>query len=101
MASLYILSWTEVEPRSSAIVLCLLVSFLFCSLVAAALVFTSYRMANVGDLHLVIVDGSTNSQDADTICSPAEPSSFSYTQRLFLGLIPAVRVCCGRTQFDK
>lgn len=50
MASLYVLSRTEMEPRSSAIVLCLLVSFLFCSVVAAALVFTSYRMANVGDL---------------------------------------------------
>lgn len=40
------------DPRTSAIVLCLLVSFLFCSVVAAALVFTSYRMANVGDLPL-------------------------------------------------
>lgn len=38
------------EPPSSAIVQCLLVSFLFCSVVAAALVFTSYRMANVSDL---------------------------------------------------
>lgn len=50
MTSLYIPSWIEVEPHTSAIVLCLLVSFLFCSVVTAALVFTSYRMANVGDL---------------------------------------------------
>lgn len=52
MAFLYHLNWIDVEPRISAIVLGLLVSFLFFSVVAAALVFTSYLIANVGDLPL-------------------------------------------------
>ena len=50
MAFLHDLNWINVELRISAIVLCLLVSFLFFSVVAAALVLTSYTMANVGDL---------------------------------------------------
>lgn len=50
MAFLYILNWIEVEPRISAIVLCLFVPSIFCFLVAAALVFTSCLMANVSDL---------------------------------------------------
>ncbi|OQE07414.1 hypothetical protein PENVUL_c013G00897 [Penicillium vulpinum] len=47
MAFLYILNWTEeVKPRISAIVLCLLVPTTFCSVIAAALMYTSYLMAN-------------------------------------------------------
>lgn len=40
------------EPRVAAIVLCILVPSIFCSVVAVSLVFTSYLMANVGDLPL-------------------------------------------------
>lgn len=52
MTFLYNFSWIEVEPRAAAIVLCILVPSIFCSVVAVALVFTSYLMANVGDLPL-------------------------------------------------
>jgi hypothetical protein len=52
MAFLHNLCWIEVEPRVAAIVLCILVPSIFCSVVAVSLVITSYLMANVGDLPL-------------------------------------------------
>jgi hypothetical protein len=52
MAFLYNLSWINGEPRVLAIVLCILTPSIFCSVVAVSLVFTSYLMANVGDLPL-------------------------------------------------